>query len=425
VRLALAVCVGLLLVPATALADLPVISYVDETGVFRLYEAEFNREVAPPPAVPVADPATFRYGISLSGRYIVFTDAAKKLHLLDRATNTEVPLPPAVDIYASPGSLSVSDTGLIAFDNAGAGGAVVFNGASGQFVETGLPSLNNGHRQTHLSADGRFVASTCDDTAATCVDPLGSGSDVYVQDLTTRTDTGFSQNGSLDEQRPCIDGDGSLVGIDKGAGAGLSDVHVFDRTTPQELTFTGLNDASKDDTTCVLDRTGAYIGLTQDTSGTPKFAVYQVASSDFLPLPADKEFDSSSQFSEAYTPPPGGGPPAPPPSGDRVKPVTSSVRMTRLRFRPGRRATAFRFVLSEPAAVRIVIRRMGRYVGELRRARLNAGANTIRWNGRLKGRKARPGEYAAVLIATDLAGNLSLPVFKEFRVLRPAGDRRP
>ena len=77
-RLALAVCALVLVAPATAHAELPVISYVDENGVFRLYEAESNREVEPPPPVPVADPASFRYGISLSGRYIAFTDAGKK-----------------------------------------------------------------------------------------------------------------------------------------------------------------------------------------------------------------------------------------------------------------------------------------------------------------------------------------------------------
>jgi hypothetical protein len=82
-------------------------------------------------------------------------------------------------------------------------------------------------------------------------------------------------------------------------------------------------------------------------------------------------------------------------------------------------------VLSEPAAVRIVIRRVGRYVGQLRRGRLDAGAHTIAWTGRLRGRKARPGLYAAVVIATDLAGNLSLPVLKEFHLLLPEGDRRP
>jgi len=426
VRLALAVCVVLLLMPATALADLPVISYVDENGVFRLYDAQSGTEVEPPPPVPVADPATFRYGISLSGRYIAFTDAAKKLHLLDRATSAQVPLPATVDIYANPGSLSVSDTGLIAFDNDGAGGAVVFNSATGQFLATGLPSMNNGHRQPQLSGDGHFLATTCDDTTTACVAPASAG-DAYVQDLTSTSDTGFSQNGALDEQRPCIDGDGSLVGIDRGAGPGLFDVHVFDRSvsSPQELTLTGLNDPLKDETNCVLDATGAYIGFIYDQSGTATFRVWQAASGDFLTLPADKEFDGRSLFSEAFTPPAGGGPPAPPPSGDRVKPVTSGVRMTHRRFRPGRRATAFRFVLSEPAGVRIVIRRVGRYVGQLRRGRLGAGAHTIAWTGRLRGRKARPGLYAAVVIATDLAGNLSLPVLKEFRVLRPEGDGRP
>ena len=102
-RLVLAFCVALLLLPATALADLPVISYIDENGVFRLYEAEFTREVSPSPPVPVADPATFRYGISSGGRYVVFTDGAMKLHLLDRATDAAVPLP-GIDVYASPGN---------------------------------------------------------------------------------------------------------------------------------------------------------------------------------------------------------------------------------------------------------------------------------------------------------------------------------
>jgi hypothetical protein len=412
VRVALAVCALVLVAPATALADLPVISYVDENGVFRLYEAQFNREVEPPPPVPVADPATFRYGISLSGRYIVFTDAAKKLHLLDRATNAQVSLP---DVYANPGSPSVSNTGLVAFDNDGNGPVVVYNSA-GQLVTTGL---TDGHQQPRLSGDGRFLTTTC---ASNCVADLGAGVSPYVQDLADGSDTGFPNDSAFDEANPCIDADGSLVGLDKGS-AQQHDIHVFDRSVdpPVELSLSALNDLSKDDTNCVLDASGAYIGVVQGGS----FRVFEVASGHFVILPSDKEFDSRSQFSEAYTPPPGGGPPAPPPSGDRVKPVTSGVRMTRLRFRPGRRATTFRFVLSEPAAVRIVIRRVGRYVGQLRRARLNAGANTIRWNGRLKGRKARPGSYAAVLIATDLAGNLSLPVFKEFRVLRPEGDRRP
>ena len=420
-RLALAVCALVLVAPATALADLPVISYVDENGVFRLYEAEFNREVEPPP-VPVADPATFRYGISLSGRFIVFTDAGKKVHLLDRATNTQVALP-GIDVYANPGNLSVSNTGRIAFDDNSNGPAVVYDSTAGQFLDTGL-AADNGHRQTRLSGDGLFLATTCNDSG--CVDNLDNGADPYVQNLATKADTAFPNDALLDEEHPCIDADGSLVGFDKGV-LGQHDVHVYDRSVspPHELTLTGLNDPLKDETNCVLDATGAYIGLIYDQSGTATFRVWQAASQEFLTLPSDKEFDSRSLFSEAYTPPPGGGPAAPPPSGDRVKPVTSRVRMTHRRFRPGRRATAFRFVLSEPAGVRIVIRRVGRYVGQLRRGRLNAGAQTIQWTGRLRGRKAPPGPYAAVVIATDLAGNLSLPVLREFRVLRPEGDRRP
>jgi hypothetical protein len=421
VRPALAVCVVLLLMPATALADFPVVSYVDENGVFRLYDAQSGTEVEPPPPVPVADPATFRYGISLSGRYIVFTDAAKKLHLLDRATNTQVALP-GIDVYADPGSLSVADTGLIAFDNGGSGETVVYDSGSRTTVTTGLTS---GHRQPRLSGDGRLIATTCDDTASTCVAAHDQGPDPYLWDLANQLDAGFPHDAGA-EELPCIDGDGTLVGIDEGP-AGAHDIRVFDRsgTIPQELPLTDLKDPLKDETNCVLDAAGGYVGLTSTDMGVATFRVYELSSGTFLTLPSDKEFDSRSLFSEAFTPPAGGGPPAPQPSGDRVKPVTSRVRMTHRRFRPGRRATAFRFVLSEPAAVRIVIRRVGRYVGQLRRGRLDAGAHTIAWTGRLRGRKARPGLYAAVVIATDLAGNLSLPVLKEFRVLRPEGDRRP
>jgi hypothetical protein len=423
VRLALAVCVLLLLAPAAALADYPVISYLDENGVFRLYEAEFATEVDPPPPVPANFPG-FRYAVSLNGRYIVFNDAGKKLHLLDRATNAQLPLP-GIDVYTDPGALTVSDNGLIAFDNNGSGPALVYDSSTGQFVDTGLPA-GNGHRQTRLSADGRFLGTTCD---TGCFPDLDFGADPYVRDLTSKADTGFPNDATADEEFPCINGDGSLVGFDKRSGIVPYDVHVFDRSVspPQELSLPGLNGSLTDETHCVLDRVGAYVGLTY--SGTPAFRVYQVASQEFLTLPADKEFDSRSMFSEHYSAPappaPGGGAAAPPPSGDRTKPVASRFRMTHRRFRPARRATAFRFALSETAGVRIVIRRLGRYAGQLRRRGLPAGGNTVYFGGRLRGRKLRPGPYVAVLIATDVAGNLSLPVMTTFRVLRPEGDRRP
>jgi hypothetical protein len=232
------------------------------------------------------------------------------------------------------------------------------------------------------------------------------------------------------EERPCSDADGSLVGFDKPVGAMQpSDVYVVDRsvTPAQTLSLPGLNDATKDETGCVLDAAGEYVGLTSDPSGTPAFRVYQVASQEFLPLPADRELDSRSLFSAAYTPPQpgGGGTPAPPPTGDRTKPVLSRVRMTNRRFRVRPRATAFRFGLSESAGREDRAAALRALCGADPASRPPGGAEQDRWGGRLRGRKLCPAPYVAVVIATDPAGNLSLPVLTSFRVLRPEGDRRP
>ena len=420
-RLALGLFALFLLAPATALARMPVISYVDENGVFRLYDAELGAEVSAPPSVP-ANFLGFRYAISLNGRYVAFNDEQKKLHLLDRATSTQVPLP-GIDVYTNPGGLTVSDTGRIGFDDNGNGPAVVYDSAAGQFLDTGL-TANNGNRQTRLSGDGLFLGTTCNDS--NCVDDLDMGADPYVQNLGTKLDTGFPNDALFDEEHPCIDGDGSLFGFDKRPGVGLPfDVYVFDRSQspPVAVSLPGMNDPLKDETSCVLDAAGDYVGLIFDQSSTATFRVYDRAAAGFLTLPADKEFDSRSLVNAPYSPPPpltgGGGTVAPPPSGDRTKPVLSRARMTHRRFRVRPRATAFRFTLSEPAAMRVVLRRVGRFVGQLRRRRLAAGANSIPWGGRLRGRRARPGAYAAVLIATDAAGNRSLPRLIEFRVLRP------
>ncbi len=151
--------------------------------------------------------------------------------------------------------------------------------------------------------------------------------------------------------------------------------------------------------------------------------MYSRPAATFLNLPPDKEFSSASTFSSPYPPPAapppgGGGNPIPPPStGDVTGPVVGRFRMTDRSFRPRRRATAFRFLLSEQADVRIVIRRVGRRKGAITRADLPAGPNRIFFNGRLRGRRMKPGRYVAVLFATDQAGNLSAPKLIEFRVL--------
>lgn len=417
IRWALALLV-LLIVPSTALARQPVISYVDTTGTFRLYDEEIEAEVDPPPPVP-ANFFGFRYGMSNNGRFIVFNDADKKIHLLDRATNTQLPLP-GIDVYANPDGLTVSNAGLLAFDNNSNGPAVVYDSGAKAFVDTGL-AANNGHRQTRLSGDGHFLATTCNDD--NCIDNLGSGADPYVQDLATKLDTAFPADSTRDEEHPCIDGDGSRLGFEKRTSStnAKRDIFLFDRSAspPVAVPIPGVNDAAEEEVNCVLDGSGTYLGFFDNNTA---FRVYHVPAQKFLMLPTDRPFTERSVFSDPYTPPqPGGGPPP----GDVTKPVVQRLRMSHRRFRPHRRATAFRFELSEAADVQIVIKRRGRRVGAIKRANLASGPNRIVFSGRLRGRKLKPGRYGATLVATDDAGNRSVPKLIRFRVLARARPHRP
>ncbi len=420
-RCALALALLLLTAPA-AYAREPVISYIDENGEFRLYDEQTEAEVDPPPQVPVANPTTFRYGMSLDGRYIAFLDGAKKIHLLDRATNAERPLP-GIDIHTNPQNLTVSNTGLIAFDENVNGGAVVYDSAAKSFTETGLPDPN-GHRQTRLSGDGRFLATTC---MAQCEMDTGGNTEAFVQNLTTTTDTAFPFDNTRDEEHTCINGDGSFLGFDKARSTtnAKKDIFLFDRSEspPAALALSSaVNDAAEDEVYCVLDSSADHLGFMNDFV---TFQVFEQSTDKFLILPPDKEFDRFSLFSEPYTPPPPEPPPVccgPPP--DVTKPVTGRFKMTRKRFRPRRGATRFRFRLSETADVRIVVKRRGRRVGTLRRGDRPAGTNAIAFSGRFRGRALKPGRYVAVLTATDAAGNRSRPRSIRFTVLRAAGDRR-
>ena len=83
------------------------------------------------------------------------------------------------------------------------------------------------------------------------------------------------------------------------------------------------------------------------------------------------------------------------------------------------RGTRFAFKLSEAASTRIRIkgRRRGRAL-VLTRARTRAGANRIRFSGRVGRRILRPGVYRATITATDAAGNRSKPARVRFRVVR-------
>src|SRR3954454_272889 len=159
----------------------------------------------------------------------------------------------------------------------------------------------------------------------------------------------------------------------------------------------------------------------------------------------------------ATTPPPqpvGPGPPPPPPPGaapDTTRPTITSPRLTTSRFAVApastplsaavKRGTTIRYSLSEQARVVITIfrkqagRRRGRACVKptpklrratpcLRSARKGAlsrsgaaGANSVKFSGRL-GTKALPvGSYSLTLLASDPAGNKSRPASVNFEIV--------
>jgi len=277
------------LLPATALARKPVISYVDG-GQLRLYDAELGTDAALP--VPVADAAQFRYGMSLDGRFVAYTDANKDIHLLDRHTNQELPLP-GIDVYPTPSFLTASNSGLVAFDNNANGPAVVYNALEQQFVPTGF-AADNGHRQTKLSGTGEYLATTCG-PVNDCVVDLGMDSNPYVQNLIQGMDAGLPDNPDTDEEDPCINRDGRLVGWHGGnpTAGDQKDVLIYDQVTDAFLNLPGLNHPADDDTFCRLDANGDYIGFEGENAG---FTLYERATAQFVPLP-DRPFNTRSTFS--------------------------------------------------------------------------------------------------------------------------------
>lgn len=278
-RCALVVLIALMFA-ASADARAPVIAYVDATsGAFSLYDAQTGNSLAAP-ALPIGG-IVKRFATSQDGRYVVYDDGAGLIHLWDRGTLADVALP-GIDVSSStPDSLTVSDSGLIAFDDNGNGPVRVYSSALRRFVSTGLASTNN-NRQSRLSGDGHYLATTCN---SNCKPPANSGSDAYVQDLTTRLNVPFPDNISgsdqRDEEHPCPNKDGSLVGLNI-TNPMQTDIFMYDRTSQSVVPLPGINDPVNNDLDCVLDSTGGYIGF----SSAAGFRLYQRSTSSFLPLPS-------------------------------------------------------------------------------------------------------------------------------------------
>jgi acid phosphatase type 7 len=115
----------------------------------------------------------------------------------------------------------------------------------------------------------------------------------------------------------------------------------------------------------------------------------------------------------------GAVPPPPPP--DVTAPAISGLR---LRPRLIRRASTFRYGLSEAATVFFTIERR-RASGRLRlvdrfKQLGSAGANQRRYRGRIRARRLRPGTFRARLRAVDASGNRSSSKTIVFQVARRA-----
>ncbi len=99
----------------------------------------------------------------------------------------------------------------------------------------------------------------------------------------------------------------------------------------------------------------------------------------------------------------------------RIKGRRRCVPQTRSRLRALRRRAG-----SDAAFRRLVRQRRCRAykrIGSIRQT-VSPGRNTIRFSGRIAGRRLRPGRYRALLVITDTAGNVSRTERINFRVLR-------
>lgn len=118
------------------------------------------------------------------------------------------------------------------------------------------------------------------------------------------------------------------------------------------------------------------------------------------------------------------------PKADRKAPTLGVVRLTATTFRAGRHGTAFSaagapvgttlvFVVSEDSDLVAQVFRPGgkRSVGTIVEPAAR-GTHHLAMSGRLDGRPLRPGRYVLVVMARDVAQNLSAPRRLAFRVVR-------
>jgi hypothetical protein len=128
----------------------------------------------------------------------------------------------------------------------------------------------------------------------------------------------------------------------------------------------------------------------------------------------------------------------PPPPGDMTRPVASLLSVSPARFRAAaargaarrRGGTRISYALDEAATVTFTVKRIVTRVVHhrkrtgYRRVRGSfkdageVGGNKLRFSGRLRGRKLKPGRYRLIALPVDAAGNTGNAVLTRFRVVR-------
>jgi hypothetical protein len=261
---AAALALTVLAAPA-AQARNPVVAWVDDGQKLHLYDSQLGRGL-PAPALTIPD-RTRGFGVSPNGRFVAYRDAAKVVRLYDTRRGTDTPLPGA------PGTpRSVSDAGVIASDMADNGPTKLYDGVAGQPVASGLDDANgdNAHRQSRISGNGRFLATTC---VTGCLRDTGGDSDVFVQDVAAKADTPFpddiSGQAARDEEHPCISADGGVVGADVPVG-NQRDVFLRDRATGRAVTVPGLNRPNASDVYCALDARAQHVAVLDFDTGAAR-----------------------------------------------------------------------------------------------------------------------------------------------------------
>jgi hypothetical protein len=285
-----------------ASARRPIVAYLAPAGQLRLYDTEAAQQLDPPPVTVPASPIVRLFAMSQDGRWVAWRDALKRLHLFDRQSGAEAALA-GIDIFqatSSPGSLTVSDgpAPRIAFDNNGNPPAVAYDVATQAFIDIGMDagmsgaSATNSHRGPRLSGDGRRLATICSNSCVVNQDADGDD-DVFLQDLTTRQPIAIPDNltgaGAVDEQRPCLSGNGTLIGMDAPFGAQRDLVLFAPAGGGRGLFPATVNAAGTSESACRLDGSGQYEGFSNLQSG--EFSLYDRLRNALVPLPAGEASD--------------------------------------------------------------------------------------------------------------------------------------